>query len=52
MRPHADAMVSRAACPAASGLAPTEFGESFEPSGVDGVVMKPLWLQNRVLLTK
>ena len=39
-------------CPAPSGLAPTEPGESFEPTGVDGVVMKPLWLQNRVLLAR
>jgi carboxyl-terminal processing protease len=39
-------------CPAPSGLAPTEPGESFEPTGVDGVVMKPLWLQNRLLLAR
>ena len=39
-------------CPAPSGLAPTGPGESFEPTGVDGVVMKPLWLQNRVLLAR
>ena len=43
------------ACPAPSGFAPTSLDRSFEPTSlaaVDGIVLKPLWLQNRVLLAR
>ena len=42
-------------CPAASGFAPGALDGSLEPAslaGGDGIVKKPLWLQNRVLLTR
>ena len=41
-----------AICPTPSGFAPLGFGEPSErasPTSVDGIVLKPLWLQNRVL---
>jgi C-terminal processing protease CtpA/Prc len=42
-------------CPAPSGFAPTDLNGSFEPTSlaaVDGIVIKPLWLQNRLLLAR
>jgi C-terminal processing protease CtpA/Prc len=42
-------------CPAPSGFAPTDLDGSFAPTslaGTDGVVMKPLWLQNRLVLAR
>ena len=43
-----------ATCPTPTGFAPLDFGEPTEhasPASVDGIVVKPLWLQNRVLST-